>query len=478
LKKQFIAFAALIFIFLIIGTVSSVSASDTLQPKVKNINPTYNSVNVPTYHSLTIKFTKPVKAGTNYLTLKNSKGTSVQFKKIINGNTLTIKPTSNLSRGVKYVLILHAGCVKDLSGNKIAPFTSCFKTDSTGPKLKSIDPAKNAFNVNLNKIICLKFNEAIKFGNKQIELVKSNGLHVSFSKMIKGNSLFIKPQSLSRGTKYFLTIHKNSLKDLSGNGVHSYSSFFVTSSGLNTNHPLSRVKICFIHHSSGGNWLSNGNGNLGTALNRNNYYVTETDYGWNAEDGDNLGDRTDTVNWPEWFNDRKMSHVYQNNYHSAYINTIGNLGGENEIIMFKSCFPNSEVGSSINDEKAIYNSLKTYFAAHPNKLFVLITPPGETHVSSYKLTKDLCNWLVDKNGWLKGYTGKNVLVYDFYGTLSETNSHHRYYNGVIQHVYASDYDGTSPYHNGDDHPNALGNQKATNEFITLLNIAYNRWKNL
>ncbi len=131
LKKQFIAFAALIFIFLIIGTVSSVSASDTIQPKVKSINPPYNSVNVPTYHSLTIKFTEPVKAGTNYLTLKNSKGTSVQFKKIISGNTLTIKPTSNLSRGVKYVLILHTGCVKDLSGNKLAPFTSCFTTNST-----------------------------------------------------------------------------------------------------------------------------------------------------------------------------------------------------------------------------------------------------------------------------------------------------------------------------------------------------------
>ena len=42
-------------------------------------------------------------------------------------------------------------------------------------------------------------------------------------------------------------------------------------------------KIMFIHHSCGSNWLANGNGNLGAALNANNYYVTESDYGWDAE---------------------------------------------------------------------------------------------------------------------------------------------------------------------------------------------------
>ena len=237
------------------------------------------------------------------------------------------------------------------------------------------------------------------------------------------------------------------------------------------------MKLTFIHHSCGSNWLANGNGNLGAALNANNYYVTETYYGWDAEPEDNLGDSTDTDDWPLWFNDVKMPYVYDNNYHYAYTNTITNPGGENEIIMFKSCYPCSEVGSSIDDEKAIYNSLKTYFAAHPDKLFVLITPPGETNVASYELTRELCNWLVDKEtGWLAGYTESNVFVFDFYGVLSEVDSHHRYTSGSIEHVYASDYDGVSPYHNGDNHPNALGNQKATSEFITLLNIAYNQLK--
>jgi len=45
-------------------------------------------------------------------------------------------------------------------------------------------------------------------------------------------------------------------------------------------------------------------------------------------------------------------------------------------------------------------------------------------------------------------------------------------------VYAGDYDGASPYHNGDNHPNSTGNQKATAEFIPLLNGCYNRWQGI
>jgi hypothetical protein len=241
--------------------------------------------------------------------------------------------------------------------------------------------------------------------------------------------------------------------------------------------PSSTVKLTFIHHSCGSNWLADGNGNLGAVLNANNYYVTDTNYGWDAEPDDNLGDNTNTEDWYLWFNDVKMPYVYSNNAETVYTNTITNPGGENEIIMFKSCYPLSEVGSSIDDEKAIYNNLKTYFAAHPDKMFILITPPGEETVSSYQLTSELCNWLVDaENGWLSDYTGKNVYVFDLYCVLSEVNSHHRWNNGQIEHIYASDYDGVSPYHNGDDHPNSTGNQKATEEFITFLDYAYNQWK--
>jgi hypothetical protein len=145
--------------------------------------------------------------------------------------------------------------------------------------------------------------------------------------------------------------------------------------------------------------------------------------------------------------------------------------------MFKSCYPLSNVGAGIEDEKAIYNGLLAYFGAHTEKLFVLITPPGTATVPTPALTRQLCDWLVDRqNGWLKNYAHNNVAVYDFYCSLSETGSHHRVVNGYVEHVYASDYDGISPYHTGDDHPNATGNQKATAEYLPLLNSFYNAWR--
>ena len=465
----------LVFIFMLFGTVSAANAATNAAPKIISVYPHNNAVNIPTNQNIAIKFSEPIKTGNNYIVLKNSRGTAVPITKTISGNVLFIKHSSPLARGDKYTLFLHTGCVKDLTGKNSIAVTSSFTTDKTKPSIVSIDPVNNGVNVPIDKIIRVKFSENIKKGTNWIELKNSSGVQIPITKTIINNYLYIKHSvQLSREKYYYLIIHTNSITDISGLGVPYFSSKFMTVNGLNPNHPSSRVKITFIHHSSGGNWLSSGN--LGVTLNRNNYYVTETDYGWDAQSGDALGDRTDTVNWPEWFTDQKMPYVYQNNHHSAYTNTISDPGGENEIIMFKSCFPNSEVGDSINDEKAIYNSIKGYFAAHPNKLFVLITPPGETDVSSYQLTKQLCNWLVDKNGWLNGYTGKNVMVFDFYGVLSETSSHHRYYNGQIQHIYSTYYDGISPYHDGDDHPNAIGNQKATTEFISLLNIAYNRWK--
>ena len=257
-------------------------------------------------------------------------------------------------------------------------------------------------------------------------------------------------------------------------------------SQVNTDPPAGTVRMCWIHHSTGSQWThstatdpTNG-GNLGQTLNANNYYITECDYGWTYP-GDpygTVGDQTDTTDWPKWFNDTTMPYVYANSSHYDWTNTIPDPGGQNTVVMFKSCFPNSEVGGSINDEKALYNGLLPYFAAHTDRLFVLVAPPGETVVSSWVLTEELCNWLFDeRTGWLSRYPYHNVAVFDYYTVLSETDAHHRVYSGAVQHYNSPSADGASPYHDGDDHPNSTGNQKSTAEFVPLLNSFYNCWQN-
>jgi len=71
----------------------------------------------------------------------------------------------------------------------------------------------------------------------------------------------------------------------------------------NPNPPATTIKLIFIHHSTGGNWLADPNqdqpyGGLGMALMNNNYFVSATNYEWGPY---GIGDRTDIPNWPEWF---------------------------------------------------------------------------------------------------------------------------------------------------------------------------------
>ncbi len=252
--------------------------------------------------------------------------------------------------------------------------------------------------------------------------------------------------------------------------------------------PATTVKLMFIHHSTGSYWIRSGDidpwGGLGNELNSKNFYVTESDYGWDAEVGDNLGDRTDTINWPEWFNDIKMPYVYENSSHFDYPNNaMADPGGENEIIMFKSCYPNSEVGAGIDDEKDIYNSLLPYFEVHTDKMFVLIIPPPEITISSAPLTRELSNWLVDRdNGWLADYTKNNVYAFNYYNVLTDPNNHHWLNDGIEENIVsANPVDADSPdelyYPTGDSHPSSEGHQKATAEFVPLLIGWYNLWKN-
>jgi hypothetical protein len=58
----------------------------------------------------------------------------------------------------------------------------------------------------------------------------------------------------------------------------------------------------------------------------------------------------------------------------------------------------------------------------------------------------------------------------------ESGNHHRWWNGEVQHKTDGD-DDASPnileYPTEDDHPSMAGNQKATAEFVPLLNNVYN-----
>ena len=255
-----------------------------------------------------------------------------------------------------------------------------------------------------------------------------------------------------------------------------------------SNPPQELVKLIFIHHSTGENWLADGYGNLGLALAENNYYVSDTNYGWGPN---GIGDRTDIPDWEEWFRsgdtETYMRALFnEEDQHADYTRTASDPGGENQIIMFKSCFPNSDLEGSPNDlpssdgwlsvghAKYVYNEILNYFGQHPEKLFVVITAPPLSDRSNAANARAFNLWLM--NDWLdeNEYAYNNVAVFDFYNILTGKDAHHTFENGQEVHQAASK--DTLAYPSGDDHPSKKGSQKATDEFIPLLNYFFNRWQ--
>ena len=245
--------------------------------------------------------------------------------------------------------------------------------------------------------------------------------------------------------------------------------------------PQKAVKLVFVHHSCGRNWLCDTNGGLGIALKENNYFVSDTYYGWGP---DNIGDHTDIGHWWSWFcgpdSGKYTAALYGlSDRCSDYSRLEGDPGGENVIVLFKSCYPNSKLKGSndkkvpdivgntlkgmdcsseyhtIENAKGIYISLLEYFKTRQDKLFIAITAPPVIERNYANNARSFNTWL--SHEWLKDYPYKNVGVFDFYNILADKEDNSAKY----------------PTAENDSHPNPTGNQKATEGFIPVLNILYN-----
>lgn len=272
--------------------------------------------------------------------------------------------------------------------------------------------------------------------------------------------------------------------------------------GYKDTKPERTMKLFFIHHSVGGQWLADkgeakeivpdtclyvnhpNGGGLRTLLQQNNYEVHEAGY------KSKIGDKTDVNDWNAKFRDRMEDILSCDRQDTSY----KDASAKNDIIVFKSCYPNNaieaegkEPGDPDSPEKttanykASYNRLLEYFRAHPNTLFVCVTaPPLVESVpsrskefikkiigseSTVKAVGDRArrfnNWLKDtEKGWLAGYGGKNVVVFDYYDLLTK-------YGGSNYSLY--------PTNNGhDSHPSSEGNAIAAPEFVLFLNKSLNR----
>jgi hypothetical protein len=94
-------------------------------PIMKSIELINNELNVSTNKVIKIIFDKPVKAGNNWIELKNSSGEVIPVKTNVKNNVLIITPGKLLKEGL-YGIVLHTGCITDWVNNPIELVTRNF----------------------------------------------------------------------------------------------------------------------------------------------------------------------------------------------------------------------------------------------------------------------------------------------------------------------------------------------------------------
>lgn len=255
--------------------------------------------------------------------------------------------------------------------------------------------------------------------------------------------------------------------------------------------PKKPLSVSFIHHSVGGRlladpgskqrideeiWASHPEGGgLRAMLTQAGYEVHEASY------GSVVGDKTDLGDWLPKFRDQ-MDRVLAVSQNDRPLPD----GKRNQIVAFKSCFPNNQLDddAAVDAAKQQLSALLPLFAAKPDVLFVYLTaPPLAPRVESEPAWRSLARlvmgkpqpkarlaasgprarrlneWVVSPDGWLKGYAGKNVAAFDLYDILTD---------GKSSYLAFPTGGGT------DSHPAREGNAKAAAAFVPFLNRAVRR----
>ncbi|RLB45057.1 MAG: hypothetical protein DRJ42_30760 [Deltaproteobacteria bacterium] len=266
--------------------------------------------------------------------------------------------------------------------------------------------------------------------------------------------------------------------------------------------PGEELRLLFVHHSVGGQLLADEGddvgensiytsyprgGGLRALLQSNGYQVGEASY------GSRLGAHTDIFDWLPKFRDH-MDDVLR------VARQDDTLPGEerNDIVVFKSCFPNSKFVArgegrgdptgpelSLVNAQATMNALLPYFAAHPDALFVYVTAPplaprvgsdpawkwlakkvlgrswGPAELArSGEIARDFNAWLEADDGWLADHTADNVAVFNYWHALTGDGE-----SNLLHYYVGRGYD---------SHPAGEGQRRAAPRLVETLNRAVRR----
>jgi hypothetical protein len=235
-------------------------------------------------------------------------------------------------------------------------------------------------------------------------------------------------------------------------GVPEESTSLVRDPGPNPGHAHRNLSMVWLHHSTGDALLKGG---LRAALDADGILFHDINYEQARVDDYVIGDHTDTADWPRTFNTPKYFDVVKTWELRA--------NAQHDIIMFKSCFPNSAITSEdmLSDYKQQYSSLLPTFRAHRDIVFIAMsTPPlvkAATNPDDAKRARRWARWVTTEYAT----DVKNVKVFDLFDALAIPEGKPDENTLVPQFAKAAD----------DSHPADDGARAVTRLFIPWLNRA-------
>lgn len=240
---------------------------------------------------------------------------------------------------------------------------------------------------------------------------------------------------------------------------------------LNTN-PIkansSGKKILFIHHSTGGNLIKEGNlrdeiGKLDSTVefwdHNYNLFPVFTRLLANNTHLKGLSDAQGKVTGIDYNiivsnnSPREYADIFSRDPSDPTLKAILNY----DIIAFKNCYPTTRIISDqqLEENLKYYTTIRDNLKKYPNKQFVLLTPPPArretTNINDAKRAVKLVTWL-NSPEFQQGIP--NIHVFDFFGSLANEN-------GMLK----KEYQRFLPW---DSHPNKQANLSVSSKFASYL----------
>ena len=263
---------------------------------------------------------------------------------------------------------------------------------------------------------------------------------------------------------------RRTLSWIKGRSVHPLpaSTEHIVSDGNYTN-------IIFLHHSTGRNLIREGN--VRKLFTQRGYKFWDHDYntiGLTRPDGTQthssyeIPEITPGVTGGGNTNPEGLDVLFSQPIHDPPDNAFSRLL-QHEVLIFKSCFPNSAIksDSELQQNKSWYLEMQKVIDQHPDKVFILMTSPPlhpeKTTPEEAARARALATWL-GSDEFLAGRP--NLFVFNFFDLLADPD------NNMLREEYQRDPDKT------DSHPNKLANQTIGPLFVDFVDRSIQTYKSL